>query len=86
MARGRLLPSRTIGQTGHTRAGKMFLLWSVSGLRCALWAAGSKHEVDEVDKTIHTDPKRNHTLVIFDYTTLLPPIRIRLVHLIYKAG
>ena len=42
--------------------------------------------VDEVDKTIHTDPKRKHPLVISDYTTLLTPIRIHLVHLIYKAG
>ena len=28
----RLLPSRTIGQTGNTRAGKNILLRSVSGL------------------------------------------------------
>ena len=35
--------------------------------------------VDEVEETIYPDPKRNHRLVVSDWTTLLPPVRIHLV-------
>ena len=87
----RLLPNRTIGHTGNNWAGASFLPRLLP--QCFGVPSGRlESALDEVGKTIHTDPKRKNPLAISDYTTLLMPIRIPILstsflcHLEYSHG